>query len=70
VATVASVIMTVITPGKMRNRSIASATVRQAAAARRTPWTVLHHFFNFSIDTLIVHIFKLIALSLKLLMWY
>jgi hypothetical protein len=31
---------------------------------------VLHHFLNFSIDAPMVHLFKLIDLSLKLPVWY
>jgi hypothetical protein len=32
--------------------------------------TVLHPFLNFSIDTSIVHLFKLIDVFIELLAWY
>jgi hypothetical protein len=33
-------------------------------------WAVLHPFLNFSIDTPMVHLSKLIDLSFELLVWY
>jgi hypothetical protein len=43
----------------------ASATARWSAATRARV-AVLHHFLNFSIDAPMIHLFKLIDLSLEL----
>jgi hypothetical protein len=37
---------------------------------RRARVAVLHPFLSFSIDAPMVHLFKLIELSLELLVWY
>jgi hypothetical protein len=70
--------MTVITPGKMRNRlkgifgprsDLPRATSHGHGGARARV-AVLHPFLNFSIDAPMVHLFKLIDLSFELPIWY
>jgi hypothetical protein len=75
--------MTVIAPGKMRNRlkgifgprsDLPRATSHEPrpgpAGGARARVAVLHPFLNFSIDAPMVHLFKLIDLSFELPIWY
>jgi hypothetical protein len=75
--------MTVIAPGKMRNRlkgifgprsDLPRATSHGPAGGgggrARARVAVLHLFLNFSIDAPMVHLFKLIDLSFELPIWY
>jgi hypothetical protein len=50
--------------------STASATARPGRSAADASVAVLHSFLNFSIDAPMVHVFKLIDLSLEFPIWY